>query len=254
MTPSVRFTQAPVDLEVAMFYGFLFDNDWGWGKYILRKHPDLKRVLLLKTEKERTAAVRTYITQYRKTHRAFIQRRLSIYRKMWKKRERAILRELSRIIETDWPKKRKTITADLSINPICPRFLKTWSFSLSVFPKKPSEAMMIIMHEICHFLYFKKWKEVFPNANPRTFESPHPVWHLSELVAPIVLNDPGIEGILKPGEKLRAGFYDEHKAIRIKKISAPAYFTRLYRRRSSFESFLREAEREMKKYRKKFEV
>lgn len=254
MLPSVRFTQMPMALEVDMFQGFLFDNEWGWGTYILKRHPELKSVLHLKTKKEQRSAITAYVAQYRKRHHLRIQKRLEQYRESWKRRERPMLLELSRIIETDWPKQRKTITAHLSINPICPRFLDSWSFSLSIFPKKISQAMTIMAHEICHFLYFKKWLEVFPKSNPRTFESPHIVWHLSELIAPIIINDPGIERILKRRENAYAGFYNEHLAIRIGKVSAPAYFTRLYRRRISFESFLREALGEMEVYRKKFEL
>lgn len=52
------------------------------------------------------------------------------------------------------------------------------------------------MHEITHFIYFKKWKGLFSKDGLGTFESLHPFWHLSEIMAPTINNEESIRIIL----------------------------------------------------------
>lgn len=86
--------------------------------------------------------------------------------------------------------------------------------------------MEVIMHECCHFLYFEKWKQLFPNINSKKFESPYLEWHLSEILAPIILNDARIQKLLKR----KADFYMEHKRIKIGNKTVPKYFNDLYKK------------------------
>lgn len=62
--------------------------------------------------------------------------------------------------------------------------------------------------------------------NHRKFESPHIEWHLSEIVAPIILNDKRIQKILKQ----KTTFYPEHQKIMINGKTAPKYFSDLYKK------------------------
>lgn len=105
------------------------------------------------------------------------------------------------------------------------------------------------MHEACHFLYFRKWKEVFPRANPKTFESPHLAWHLSELVAPIILNRPDVQRLL--GQ--RAVFYPEHMRMKMGGIPLPRYLTKQYwLYDANLVGFLTSALRKMRASKKQF--
>ncbi|MGE5297601.1 MAG: hypothetical protein ACM3KM_00360 [Acidobacteriaceae bacterium] len=111
--------------------------------------------------------------------------------------------------------------------------------------------MHIIMHETCHFLYFKKWGELYPKISKKKYEYPYVEWHLSELVAPIILNDHRVQKILKG----KTEFYPEHKRIKINGKSAPKYFTDLYNKFSKendFEGFVRESYKEINKHKKLF--
>lgn len=40
-TPKIKFINIPLSVEVDYVHGFLFQNEWGWGKYIIKKHPKL---------------------------------------------------------------------------------------------------------------------------------------------------------------------------------------------------------------------
>ncbi len=94
--------------------------------------------------------------------------------------------------------------------------------------------MEVIMHESCHFLYFEKWKEIYPKTNNKKFEYPHIEWHLSEIIAPIILNDQRIKKLLKQ----KAVFYNEHEKIKIDNKTVPKYFTEIYNQNKNFKNFL----------------
>lgn len=237
----VKFTDIPLSKEFNWMHGFLFRNEWGWGKYIIKKHPKIKEVFSFKIETEQVKFLKKYIIEFRKDNQKVIEKNKEKYQKEWRKIENEYFESLSEIIEIDWPKNRKVIKAMISIDPICPRFLNDWSFSIFYNYKKMTHAMEVIMHECCHFLYFEKWKEIYPKTNVKKFESPYLEWHLSEIIAPIVLNDVRMQKLLKQ----KAVFYTEHKKIKIGNKTAPKYFTDLYNRhnkeKTSFEKYLKDA-------------
>lgn len=250
--PKVIFTEMPISLETDWVYGFLFKDKWGWKKYVLKKHPKLKQVYSIKNEGNQVKFIKQYIINFRKLNRKTIENSKKRYQKAWNRVEKLFFTLLREIMNTNWPKDKKEIKAMISINPICPRFLNNWSFSLFCKYKKIKDAVEVIMHECCHFLYFKKWQELYPKANKKTFEYPYIEWHLSELAAPIILDDKRIQKYLKK----KAVFYTEYYKIKIENKTAPDYFTQLYRknidRNNNFELFIREAYKEIKKRRKLF--
>ena len=115
---------------------------------------------------------------------------------------------------------------------------------------KRKNHIRIISHEILHFLYFKKWKEIFPNSNERTFENPHLIWRLSEILAPVILNDPRIRKVIhtKPNQ------YMVHMKTKIGNRSITKHFALIYKknmtRKESFSNFLKESYEEIQRYRK----
>ncbi|MDP4038730.1 MAG: hypothetical protein Q8P54_02060 [bacterium] len=247
--PKIKFTNIPLSKEADWIHGFLFQDSWGWGKYIIKKHPKIKKVFSLKTEAEQIKFLKRYINEFRKDNQKTIEINKEKYQRQWRKIERECFEKLSEIIEIDWPKNKKVITAMISINPICPRFLNDWSFSIFYNYKKLAHAKEVIMHESCHFLYFEKWKKLYPQTNHKKFDSPYLEWHLSEIIAPIILNDKRIQKLLKQ----KAVFYPEHQKLRIKGKSVPEYFTDLYKKNKKFNIFLDKAYKTIKANKKLFD-
>ncbi len=250
--PKVKFTDISLSKEIDWIHGFLFQNKWGWGKYIIKNHPKIKKVFSFKTETEQVKFLRNYTIQFKKDNQKLIEKNKIKYQTEWRKIEKDFLTTLSEIIQIDWPRNKKTIKAMVSINPICPRFLNDWSFSIFCNYKKISQAMEVIMHESCHFLYFEKWKKLHPEMDNKKFESPFLEWHLSEILAPIVLNDSRIQKLLKR----KADFYIEHKKLKIGNKTVPKYFNDLYKKNinKNFDEFLKESYKEIKKNRELFKI
>ena len=250
--PKVKFTDIPLAAEVDLLHDFLFKNKWGWGKYIIKKHPKIKKIFSLKNEQEQVNFLKRYIAGFKKANLETIEKNKKRYKNGWRKIENDFLEILSEIMEIDWPKNRKTIKAMVSINPICPRFLNNWTFSIFCSYKKISNAMEVIMHDCCHFLYFEKWRKLYPKMDCKKFESPYIEWHLSEILAPIILNDPKIQKILRK----KAAFYKEYQDLIIHQKKVPKYFELLYKeyrnKKYTFGAFLKKAYREIKKNEKVF--
>lgn len=244
--PKVKFIDMPLFAEANMIRWFLPQDSWGWGKYIIKIHPELKSALSLENEKEQISFIKKYIIQFRKNNAETIRKNKKRYEKEWHKIEKVSFQTLSEICETKWPKNRKTIYAMMSINPVCPRFLNTWSFSVFYNYRKTESLREVVAHECCHFLYFKKWKELFPKMDHKKFNAPHIEWHLSEIVAPIILNDTRMQKLLKQ----KASFYPEHTKLKISGKPVPQYFTALYKKnikeKKGFDAFLKQAYREIK--------
>ena len=58
--PKVIFTDIPISKEIDWFYGFLFQDNWNWGKYIIKKHPKIKKIFSFKNEADRNCMACLY--------------------------------------------------------------------------------------------------------------------------------------------------------------------------------------------------
>jgi len=241
--PRVKFLKEPLSLEIEIFSFFLFQNSWGWEKDIFNVHPKLKEIYNNKNPEKREEFLKRYIQKFERKNRKEIEKRKKIYQKEWRKIEKDMFSLFSKIIETEWPKEKEFIRAMLSINPICPRFLEDWSFSV-FYNFSIEKAMEVIAHECCHFLYFKKIKEIYPKIDVNKFEAPAMEWHLSEIIALIILNDERVQKLLKK----KADFYKEHQAIKINGGPLPEAFEEIYNNRESFTDFIKKAENLINKH------
>ncbi len=202
--PKVVFEQMPLELETEMFLIFL-DRDWG--HKITEKYPQFLKMLEIDSEEKRREAIKDEIINIRKELGSKMDEGLLLVKNNWQKVEKETLETLAEIIQTDYPE--KDIIGYISINPICPRFLDKWSFSVPPDHNNPNK---VIAHEISHFLFFKKLKNDFPEIKRGNYESPHKEWILSEMVAVIMLNDKRVTDVLDTHNN---GYYLNHRELKI---------------------------------------
>jgi hypothetical protein len=250
--PKVKFIEIPIEIEIDVFNYFLFKDKWGWSEKIFKIHPELKESLKLKSKKQRISFIKKYIKKIRRICNKSINVNKKKYKKNWEKIEKDFLIALSELINKEWPQDKGEIKAMMSINIISPRFLDDWSFSIYNNYDNNFSVIKVITHEIVHFLYFEKWKEIYPKMNQKKFNNPNIEWHLSEILAPIILNDKKIKRItgVKPIE------YKEYKKIKINNKEVSKFFGDLYKKyqkqNRSFEEFLRESYKIIKKNKELF--
>ena len=141
----------------------------------------------------------------------------------WGKIGSEFLRALSEHFETEWPKDKPEIVGYITNMPVFPRFLDKYQFCVSY--KNTADSIETTAHEILHFLWFKKWKEVFPEMDKKEYESPRLAWRLSEIMDPIILQcHPKIKKLIKP----KGWGYSSFKNIKIGDVGMTEYFKKIY--------------------------
>lgn len=251
MIPKIKFIQnIQYDMDYISHFVSPHKGDWDWSDKIFYFHPGLKnRLKSVKDNKKRDKIVKNYVEEWFKNPKNFLEleKRKKEIQEKWIKIHDKFISCLLNIFNLR-NHNIKDITCSVSINPINPRELNTNFFSV-FYKYNINSILVIIAHEITHFFYFDKWKKAFPNSDPKTFEGPHIIWHLSEIIAPIILAEPEIQKLLK---KIDTG-YIEHGKIRIGDKNIIEHFDFLYKnfdKKKDFSEFLKEAYKEIMKYEK----
>ncbi len=250
--PHVEFLLPTIAAEARVLRWFCGPRPtgWDWGAIIYNRHPELQTLLAGATDPgDIYRKCYRYAKRFHAEHATDFERTRRAQEKEWQSIETGFLTTLSEHFETSYPPRRKRMRAYMSMVPIYPRWLDTWSFNVSFW--NPGRVKGIACHEILHFLYFKKWMEVFPNTKPEECNQPHLVWRLSEILDPIILNEhPVFHELVGAPQRT----YKTFDAIRIHGVRPFTHFTRLYRRHlksgAPFADFLRNAWAEARKYEK----
>ncbi|HNW55973.1 MAG TPA: hypothetical protein PKN62_02780 [bacterium] len=241
--PKVKFVCPEVEREAKILFNFCHQRPtgWDWSERIYKHHPELKQMLAQINLDDKDAFQETcleYAKKYIKENEESILAAQVTFQKEWDEVGDKYLQILSEHFETNYPSDIEVIKAYVSISPICPRYLDNWSFAVNY--NRPEYLKKVATHEILHFLYFKKWLEVFPETTRKEMDSPYLVWKLSEIIAPIVLNyHPEIQKIVNvysPG-------YKEFQDIEIFGKKLISYFEDLYKKHlasnDAFDQFLK---------------
>ena len=222
--PEVKFDLAPVELEAEYLY-FFSKIEPRFSAIMNRVYPELDGIIeKAKNKEEAILKCREFAEKVIGKNREIIIKAKDIFQNDWSMVSREFLETLATHFETEWPRDRGTITAYISMVPIFPRFLDKYSFYVG-YKVNSAQAREIIAHEILHLLWFKKWKEVFPEIPSNEYESPHLTWRLSEVMDPIILQcHPGLKSLIQP-----TGWgYPSFKALKIGDISMTEYFVKVY--------------------------
>jgi hypothetical protein len=238
--PKTTFKQIDIDRETELAYSFMKNDKYSrWSHVFDKKYPELR--ILQKESKDTEECWQKYREFLEGVHvregKAMVSAQEKIQQE-WEKISPTFLDTLSKHFETDWPADKPEIVGYISALPVFPRFLNEYSFCLGY--KDIADMIETSAHEILHFLWFKKWKEVFPKIERKEYESPHLVWRLSEIMDPIILQcQPAIRDLIKPKKWGYASFEN----INIGDVSMTDYFKEIYVRSvasgDNFETTLR---------------
>ena len=237
--PRTQFGKANPELETNLLYYFSESPKSRWRPIIEQIFPSLLNEIKETDSKEKSLEICSrYVQKGTLEHEKEIEEAILFYNQEWLQLGPVYFRELADHFETAWPEDHPIIEGSVSILPVYPRFLDKFSFFVGF--KNFDKGREIIAHEILHFLWFKKWAEVFPEHKRSEYESPHLIWRLSEIMDPIILQcHPKIAALIKP----KNWGYSSFKEISIEGVSMTDYFKKIYldhqQRSSSFEEILR---------------
>lgn len=223
--PEVSLQVADSESEAEHFYEFIKEErGTRWGDLFTELFPALVKKLEGVNDKEEAMRIcKEFSEEQHKIHQEEILRMKELFEKEWERIEAEFLSELSKHFETDWAPDKTKIVGNVTVLPVFPRHLDEYSFFVGY--KNVSSMIETAAHEIVHFLWFKKWKEVFPESKRREYESPNLAWRLSEIIVQIILQcNPEIKKLINP----KNWGYDSFKKIKIGDVSMTEYFKKVY--------------------------
>jgi hypothetical protein len=253
--PKVKFEVPSVQREINIIFDFCMHKNpsLDFSATVYNAHQKLKEMVAgITDEKQFYEQCKKYVTDYIMENKEVVEKVKENFQKFWNEVNDDFLDDLSKDFETDLPEEIKEIKANVSINPICPRWIDKWTYNL--FYKFSENSMKkTSIHEIIHFLYFKKWVEVFPDTDKKNFNGAHSEWILSEiLVHTIMNNNKAIQDIIK-NEKSEV--YKKWQSIMIDGKKLPEYFEDTYKEHEegkiSFTDFLKKS---WKRYQNKKDI
>ncbi len=149
-----------------------------------------------KCTSEKTAKIRNIVESVYQNHHEEIKESIRNFENCWKDVESSFVRVLSNILGIKKTDLRRRFICFVGINPICPRNIEYGTFSVP-FYIKCSVLKKIVAHELTHFLYFMKIMQIEQqHINTKNFDKNSFEWLMSEIIAPVVLNDEKIRGII----------------------------------------------------------
>ncbi|MDP3026496.1 MAG: hypothetical protein Q8N63_02220 [Nanoarchaeota archaeon] len=251
MLPKVKFEVKPLEKYIDVMYYFLNPNknSWNWSKGIFREYPLLQQKLnLIKVKNERNKIIYEFFKEIEEKKKQKLEIKKKEFQKSWDKINDKALKTLSEVVEIEWPKKDKIITGYVTLNPLCPRWIEQRIFDL-FYKFNMKEMKLTSLHEILHFIYFEKWKEVFPKANEKEFDGPYLAWKLSEMVPRIILSDKRIQNILEH----KPPVYREYTRLEIKNKPLLDYLQEFYDNKKDFTDFLEKSQKFIKRHEKEID-
>lgn len=111
------------------------------------------------------------------------------FQKNWNLINNSVMIDLSNRLNIEWPNDALDIQARVGIMYSCPRYINYRMFDTNINIDM-NRMREISIHEICHFLFFEKWKEMFNDYDEKHYNNPHLIWYLSEaLIDPLLNNE-----------------------------------------------------------------
>lgn len=181
--------------EESKYFNFIFKQDKEvWENFILKIFPDFAEIYF--TE-EQNLFFDEMLTKLHNKYRSYILSKKKILCTKWETIHNPLMNAFKSIFNISI---NNAITVSIGLNIICPRNIEEKTFSVP-FYFELDEIIRICAHEISHFFYFEKIKKIDPDIQPEKYNSPHEAWILSEIIAPIILNDKRVRDIIGSSTK-----------------------------------------------------
>lgn len=175
----------------------LFQTDGAppfWSEPILHFYPQIDGLELQKRDvNRRKEYLSNVLTDLYHELEPEFDRKVGLYNEYFAKNRQQIDAALSEAFETDTKTMFNDLTANITLNPVCPRFLNERRFD--VFYKNSERgAIGISIHEMIHFIWFDVWNRHFKDSYDE-YESPSMKWILSEMVVESIMRDERLSSI-----------------------------------------------------------
>ena len=177
--------------------------------YTMALFPELKSISDDMSLEEKNILIEKVVTDHYNKSLKF-DNDIERYNNAWFKYNDIFFEKLIEFLNINWPKKHDIVEVTVGIIPVCPRYLDKFSFS--VHDGIANEQLIeTCAHELCHFLWFEKWKKLYPDCPREECESPSIAWQYSEAVVDPVLEASGIKKLFNSDNRFSYdSFYENY--------------------------------------------
>lgn len=207
MIPKVVFTKMKKDINIDIIKWALSEDDDSMNIYdfTIDLMPELKN----------STDVEGVVSKYYNTLTKDIESSISRYQSVWDAINDKYMKTLEKYLNISWSGSDQIIV-DVGFIPVSPRYLDTCSFSI-VLGMEDDKLINIVFHEVLHFYWFMKFKEVLPNIPREEYDFPCKAWKYSEMITEVILNSNEVINATKIKEKSCYNF-DRKIIEKLKKI------------------------------------
>lgn len=207
--PKVVFEPISLEKNIDFVKWSYFQDDSDLDIYTctINCFPELKDIDSDLSDEEKYNIIERVVTDNYNKNISLINDYVSKYNSIWNKYNDLYFESLCKYLNIEFPDSVKVISGFVGIFPVCPRYIDTFDFCISINTSF-DEVVRVASHECCHFLWFVKWKELYPLCPRKHYDSPYNEWKYSEMVVDPILNSDEINTVIGFNEKAYDSFYD----------------------------------------------
>lgn len=176
-------------------------------KYVQEYFPQLLKIDDTFSKEDIFSKIEEAVTEDYNTHSKRMSEEAERYNKIWEPINDLYISKISEYLNIFWPDNIDVIDANVGMTPVSPYNLDSFSFFIPTGIDE-KELIRTAVHESLHFLWFEKWKQLFPDCPRREYNPPCLPWQYSEMVVDPIMNSDEIKNILHVQEKAYDNFYD----------------------------------------------
>lgn len=138
-----------------------------------------------------------------------INKTIKVFQKNWSRLANGLNNAYRSAFDNDCSDILNDMTANVGLNPICPRDISNHSFDVFYF-FKPEYAMTVALHEITHMVWFHFWQKHF-HDDPNEYNAPHLKWLLSEIVVETIIRNSMINDLISQPQYIAYSYFYDMK-------------------------------------------
>ncbi len=207
--PKIKFRQMTLSENINLVKWAYFEKDGPLSiyNYTIQLFPELNNLQKNLSKEEICMIIEKVVTKKYNAEFDKITNDVNNYNTIWANHNDDYFKALIEYFNISWPEDKKSIDASVGIIPVFPRYLDSFSFAIST-DQQESKVKEVAAHETLHFIWFEKWKQLYPETKREEFDSPYLIWQYSEMVTDSILNTQVINKTINVKEKSYNSFYE----------------------------------------------
>ena len=195
------------DIDFILFHQKDKTPVW-WHKQLFNAYPDLDYDYCWNSgisEKQRFEYIIKQMKIQEQKRQPVIEKSINIFQKAWTDIADNLNEAYSSAFDNDCLNILNSMTAEVGLNPICPRDNENHKFDIYHY-FDVQYAISIALHEITHFVWFYFWQQHFKD-NINDYDYPNLKWLLSEIVVETIIRNSKINDLIEQPKYIAYSYF-----------------------------------------------